>query len=204
MPAVILHLDSSARHEGSATRALSAQAVAELKAKNPGAIVMYHDLTAAPLPHITPEYLGGVFGNPLHADHATVKLSDQLVEQLLAATHVVIGAPMYNFGVPSQLKAWIDYICRAGKTFNYTPTGAEGLVKGDKKVIVATATGGMYSQGPMAAFDHVTPYLKQVFGFLGVTDFTEVRAEKQGFGPEAAAAELAKAKGDLTDRLKAA
>ena len=190
----ILHLDSSARTEGSATRELSAAAVAQIKAKDPKAIVMYHDLTAAPLPHINPEYIGGIFGNPMLADHATVKLSDELVEQLLAVDYLVIGAPMYNFSVPSQLKAWIDYVCRAGKTFKYTATGAEGLIKPGKKAIIATATGGMYSEGPMAAFNHVGPYLKQVLGFLGITDVTVITAEKQGFGPEVAAGEVKNAK----------
>ena len=201
MPTVILHLDSSARHEGSITRQLSAQAVAELKAKNPDAVVMYHDLTSAPLPHIVPEFLGGIFGNPEHANHATLKLSDQLVDQVIAATYIVIGAPMYNFGVPSQLKAWIDYICRAGKTFKYGENGPVGLLSKDKKVIVATATGGAYTEGPMAAYNHVTPYLQQLFGFLGVSDFTAVIAGKQS-QPDAAN-ELKKAQEQLKAKLAA-
>jgi FMN-dependent NADH-azoreductase len=199
----ILHLDSSAKSEGSATRVLSAAAVAELKAKDSKAIVMYHDLTAAPLPHISPEFIGGIFGNPLHADHATVKLSDQLIEQLFAADYIVIGAPMYNFSVPSQLKAWIDYICRANKTFKYSDKGPEGLLKG-KHAVIVTASGGVYSEGPMESFDHVSPYLKQVLGFIGITDITVIRAEKQAFGPEAAEAAIADAKTQLSAGLKKA
>lgn len=190
----ILHIDSSAKLDGSATRTLTAEAIRAIQAKDPAASVVYRDLTRSPLPHISPEYLGGIFGNPALASHETVQRSDGLIEELFAADIIVIGAPMYNFGIPSQLKAWIDNICRAGKTFRYTAEGKpEGLLK-NKRAIVATAHGGVYSEGPMVAYDHVGPYLQQLLGFLGVSDVQIIRAEKQAFGPEAAGEELERAK----------
>ena len=106
-----------------------------------------------------------------------------LVEELLAADVVVIGAPMYNFGISSQLKAWIDRIAVAGKTFRYTENGVEGLAKG-KQVIIASSRGGVYVEGPFAAFDHQETYLRAVLGFIGVTDLTFVRAEGVAISPE--------------------
>jgi FMN-dependent NADH-azoreductase len=199
----ILHLDSSARSQESATRVLTAEAVAQLKKAHPDATVTYHDLTKDSLPHISPEYLGGIFGNPVHANHETVKLSDKLIAELMEADVIVIGAPMYNFSIPSQLKAWIDYVLRAGKTFKYENGAPVGLVKG-KKAIIATASGGIYGEGPMVPFDHVVPLLKQVLGFIGIADITAVRAEKQAFGPEVASASVNEAKAEITQQAKAA
>ena len=188
----ILQIDSSAKKDGSATRALTAAAVATLRKQYPDAEVVYRDLTDEPLPHISPEFLAGIFAGGEYANHATVKLSDALLAELFAADILVIGAPMYNFGIPSQLKAWIDYIVRAGKAFRYTEKGPEGLVTG-KRAIVAVANGGVYTQGPMMPFDHVGPYMQQVLGFIGITDVTIVRAESQAMGPEAAKESLEKA-----------
>ncbi|HLY57075.1 MAG TPA: FMN-dependent NADH-azoreductase [Stellaceae bacterium] len=183
----ILHIDASARYEGSVTRPLSAKAVEKLRAADPGATVVYRDLTGAPLPHIEPNFLAGIFGVSQEREAGeALRRSDALVDELLAADVLVIGAPMYNFGVSSQLKAWIDHVARNGRTFRYTPEGPVGLVTG-KRAIVVTATGGIYSDGPMAAYDHVVPYLKQVLGFIGITDVTSIVADRQGLGPEAAA-----------------
>lgn len=199
----ILHLDSSAKSQGSVTRTLTADAVAQLQKNHAGATVVYHDLTKNPLPHISPEFLGGIFGMPELANHETVKLSDKLVAEIFDADVIVIGAPMYNFGIPSQLKAWIDHVLRAGKTFKYVDNAPVGLVTG-KKVIIAVGTGGIYAEGPMVPYDHVVPYLKQALGFIGITDVSVVRAEKQAFGPDAAAAGLEDAKNSLVQQLKAA
>ncbi len=199
----ILHLDSSAKSQESATRALTAEAVAQLRKSHPGASVVYHDLTRNPLPHIGPEFLGGIFGVPALADHETVRQSDRLIAEIFGADIIVIGAPMYNFGIPSQLKAWIDHVLRAGKTFKYVDNAPVGLVTG-KRAIIATASGGIYGEGPMVPFDHVVPYLKQVLGFIGIADISVVRAEKQAFGPEAAKAALDEATAALAQQLKAA
>ncbi len=181
----ILHLDSSAKGETSVTRKLTAEAVAKLKTQS-DVTVVYRDLTANPLPHISPEYLGGIFGNADFASHETVLLSDKLIGELMDAETIVIGAPMYNFSIPSQLKAWVDFVLRAGKTFKYIDGAPVGLVTG-KRAIIAVGSGGVYSQGPMAEYDHVAPFMKQVLGFIGITDVTVVRAEKQALGPDAAA-----------------
>lgn len=196
----ILQLDSSAKTENSATRTLTAQVVTELQSKYPDAEVLYRDLTKNPLPHISPEYLGGIFGNPALASHETVALSDKLIAELEAADILVIGAPMYNFSIPSQLKAWFDFVLRAGRTFKYIDGAPVGLTKG-KKAILAVATGGVYSEGPMVEYDHVVPFLKQMLGFIGITDVSVVRAEKQAFGPEAALAGIEAAKEDIARQL---
>ena len=199
----ILHLDSSAKSQGSVTRELTADAITSLKKQHPDAKVIYRDLTKNPLPHISPEYLGGIFAGGELANHETVKLSDKLLEELFAADILVIGAPVYNFGVPSQLKSWIDYIARAGKTFNYTAEGPKGLITG-KRAIVAIASGGVYSSGPMTSYDHVGSYLTQILGFLGITDVAIARAEKQAFGTEAASTEIAHAKQEIEKDTKRA
>jgi FMN-dependent NADH-azoreductase len=171
----LLHIDSSALGGYSVSRQLSADIVAELKQQTPDIQISYRDLAAQPLPHWTPAV----------ADTGTTEgqQGNALVEEFLAADVVVIGAPMYNFGISSQLKAWIDRIAVAGKTFRYTEQGAEGLAKG-KQVIIASSRGGMYVEGPFAAFDHQETYLKAVLGFLGVTDLTFVRAEGVAISPE--------------------
>jgi FMN-dependent NADH-azoreductase len=164
----LLHLDSSILGENSVSRAVSAAIVAQLKAADPSLQTTYRDLVAEPLPHLTLEAL---------ADHA-------LVDEFLAADTVVIGAAMYNFTLSTQLKAWIDRIAIAGKTFKYTEAGAQGLA-GGKRVIVALARGGMYGPGaPAAAMEHAETYLRGVFGFMGVTDVEFIIAEGIAYGPE--------------------
>ncbi|WP_114241122.1 FMN-dependent NADH-azoreductase [Dyella sp. C9] len=164
----LLHIDASALGGHSVSRGLTAAIVAEIKRSEPAAEVIYHDLVAHPLPHWTPVADA--------ADPATA-LSNQMLEEFLTADVVVIGAPMYNFSVPSQLKAWIDRIAVAGKTFHYTANGPEGLA-GGKRVIIASSRGGVYSAGSAAApMDFQETYLRAVFGFLGVTDLEFVRAE---------------------------
>ena len=182
----LLHIDSSILGQHSASRELSAAWVKNWRARNPGAQVRYVDLAAQPLSHLSGDSLAA---RALPADQRTltqqhdIETSDRALEDFLAADVVVIGAPMYNFSVPSQLKAWIDRIAVAGKTFRYTANGPEGLAK-DKKVVVVSSRGGVHSSGPSAAMDHQESYLRTVFAFLGVTDIEYIRAEGLALGPE--------------------
>ncbi|TBR39587.1 MULTISPECIES: FMN-dependent NADH-azoreductase [Dyella] len=163
----VLHIDSSALGAHSVSRGLTAAIVTELKHEQPGLNVTYRDVAANPLPHWAPVADA--------ADPAATMGAD-VMDEFLAADVVVIGAPMYNFGIPSALKAWIDRIAVAGKTFRYTAEGPEGLAKG-KRVIVASSRGGFYSAGAAAAMDFQESYLRAVLGFIGITDVEFVRAE---------------------------
>lgn len=186
----LLHIDSSALGAHSVSRELSAALVDAWKRRNPGAPVTYRDLAAHPLPHWVPA---------ADANDPAVRANAEVLEEFLAADTVVIGAPMYNFGIPSSLKAWIDRIAIAGKTFRYTADGPEGLA-GGKKIIVVSSRGGVYSGGsPFAPADFQEPYLRQVFGFLGVTDVEFVRAEGVNLGPDQKAQALASAHASIED-----
>jgi FMN-dependent NADH-azoreductase len=184
----ILHVDSSILSEGSISRQLTAEIVATLKQAAPGATVTHVDLAAAPLTHLTAAHLGAAQGAPVpSALEADVAASKGALADFLASDVIVIGAPMYNFSVPSQLKAWMDRLAVAGVTFRYSEKGLEGLA-GGKKLIVASTRGGVFSAGtPMAALDHQESYLTAFFGFLGITDVSFVRAEGVAMGPEAKA-----------------
>jgi FMN-dependent NADH-azoreductase len=175
----ILQILSSPRGAASYSNQLANGLVEKLVAANPGSTVTRHDLTNQPFPHLEEVHLQSFF-TPAEGRSpellAAVRHSDEAIAELLAADTIVIGAPLYNFGIASTLKAWIDHIARAGVTFRYTAAGPEGLIKG-KKVYVAMSSGGVYSEGPMAAYDFVAPYLKSVLGFLGMTDVTVVRVE---------------------------
>ena len=197
--ATVLHIDSSVRHTGSLSRQLGGEFIAKWKAANPSDTIVTRDLAAAPLPHLTEQLIGAYFTPPdqRNADQAhTIKLSDTLVDELLAADTIVIGAPMYNFSVTSGLKAWIDHIARVGRTFQYGANGPQGLVTG-KKVYVFIASGGVYSQGPAAGYDHLTTYLRAGLGFLGRTDITVIVADGVSKGGEAAAAAVANGRGAI-------
>jgi FMN-dependent NADH-azoreductase len=164
----LLHLDSSILGENSISRSVSAAVVEQLKSAHPDLQVTYRDLVANPLPHLTLEALA----DPTHVD------------EFLAADVVVIGAGMYNFGLPSQLKAWIDRIAIAGKTFRYSDAGPQGLA-GGKRVIVALARGGYYGPGAAAqSMEFAESYLRAVLGFMGVTDVEFITAEGIALGPE--------------------
>ncbi|TCV93292.1 FMN-dependent NADH-azoreductase [Luteibacter rhizovicinus] len=164
----LLHVDSSALGVHSVSRGLTAAVVAEFKNNHADLEVVYRDLAAAPLAHWTPVADA--------ADPASIE-ANRVMDEFLAADVVVLGAPMYNFGIPSTLKAWIDRIAVAGKTFRYTANGPEGLV-GDKRLIVASSRGGIYSQGtPAAGLDFQENYLRAVFAFLGINEIEFVRAE---------------------------
>lgn len=168
----LLHLDSSISGEGSVSRLLSAAVVARLRAADPSITVSYRDLAADPIGHLT---LGELPGNAPE--------SRAVLDQFLASDVIVIGAPMYNFTLPSQLKAWLDRVLVRGETFAYGPDGPRGLA-GGKRVIVALSRGGLYSAGtPGAGLEHVETYLRAAFGFIGIVpEF--VLAEGVAVGPD--------------------
>ena len=191
----LLHVDSSILGQGSVSRDLSADVVATFRDRHPGLAVTRLDLAATPIGHLTAAHLAAAQGAPVDdALKSDVALGQSALEEFLAADIVVIGAPMYNLGVSSQLKAWIDRISVAGKTFRYGEHGPVGLC-GGKKLVIASSRGGVYSQGsPAAPFDHQETYLKAAFGLLGVTDIAFVRAEGVAMGAEARSVALAAAK----------
>ena len=187
----LLHIDSSVLGENSASRSMTAAIVARLRDEHPGLEVTRRDLAAQTLPHFTPV---------LAQDHPCVTRNGEILEEFLAADIVVIGAPMYNFTIPTQLKAWIDRILTVGKTFRYTENGPEGLV-GGKRVIIASSRGGIYSEGPAAAVDFQEAYLRHVFGFIGIQDAEFVRAEGLNLGAEQREAAMAQAYARIADGM---
>lgn len=192
----ILQVNASARREGANSTRVANTIVGRLKAANPGAQVTLRDLAATPHPMLDEAALGALF---TPADQRTpeqaarVALDDALIAEIQAHDTIVLGVPMYNFGVPVQLKSWIDAIARVGVTFRYTEAGPEGLLKG-KQVYLALARGGLYRD---TANDAQVPYLKNVLGFLGMTDVSCIYAEGLAMGPEAAEKGFAQAEADL-------
>lgn len=181
----LLHINSSARINGHANQ-LSDDFVREWLSRHPDSRVVRRNLTTQPIPHLSEETINAFF-TPVEehteAQRAAVRLSDELIAELLAADVIVIGVPMYNFGIPSTLKAYFDHIARVGVTFRYTPEGAEGLVKGKKAYILA-ARGGVYSGTPS---DTQTEYLRSFLGFIGIDDLSFIYAEGLNLGDEAKA-----------------
>jgi len=193
----LLVIISSAAREDSVSRVLVEEAAARLVQANPATTVVRRDLGVNPVPHLAVDTLAGVRGTPTTpAEHRARALSDELISELRAADTIVIGAPMYNFGVTTSLRAWFDHVLRAGETFSYSAAGPKGLLAG-KRVVVVESRGGLYSEGPAMAVDFQEPYLRHLLGFVGITDVTFVRAEKIGYGPEARAAALAQAKTEI-------
>jgi FMN-dependent NADH-azoreductase len=180
----LLHIDSSILGEASASRALTREIVSRWLSERPGIAVTYRDLAARELPHLTHAAFA-------RADELEAARNDAVLDEFLAADVIVLGAPLYNFGLPSQLKAWIDRIVVAGKTFRYGASGPQGLA-GGKRVIVAVARGGVYAAGHPGEFGE--SYLKFLFGFLGITDVTFVRAEGLSISPEHRQAALSAAR----------
>jgi FMN-dependent NADH-azoreductase len=186
----ILVLNSSVSGHSSVSRILVEEVVSRLLEAEPGATVVHRDLGAAPIPHLTTTNLAGVRGVPAtDAEVAARALSDQLIAELRTADTIVIGAPMYNFSIPTGLRAWFDYVLRAGETFSYSEAGPRGLL-GGKRVIVVESRGGLYSEGPAQAIDFQEPYLRHLLGFMGLADVAFIHAEKIGFGPDAREAAL--------------
>jgi len=192
----VLVLNSSVSGDASVSRELVQSVVDRLT--RPGVAITERDLGADPIPHLTPGTVGTVRGaDPVTPVEVEARaLADGLIAELKASDVLVIGAPMYNFAIPTGLKAWFDHVLRAGATFRYSEAGPEGLVTG-KKAIVVLSRGGLYSEGPAVGLDFQEPHLRTLLGFMGVTDVTFVRAEKLGFGPDA----VAQAKADAKARI---
>lgn len=191
----ILHIDSSVTGAKSVSRPLTAATIAKLTALNPDAEVTYRDLVGEPLSHYTAvlRIHGADFVATTPAQKLELEMGEAILAEFLASDVIVIGAPMYNFSIPSQLKAWIDLICVAGKTFSYSSGGPKGLC-GDKRAIIVSSRGGLYGAGSNNdRADFQENYLKHVLGFLGVTNIEIIRAEGIGYGPEKAAEAIASA-----------
>ena len=189
----ILQINTAARSQGANSTLLVNELTEKLQQSNPGAQVVVRNLQAEPLPHLDDSILGAFFtpAEQRTPEQAAISArSEALIAELQAADIIVLGAPMYNFGVSSQLKTYFDFISRAGITFRYTADGAEGLVKG-KKVFVVTARGGKYLGTPN---DRLTPYLQIFLGSLGMTEVNFIYAEGVAMGPDAASAALAGAR----------
>jgi FMN-dependent NADH-azoreductase len=184
----ILYVTSSPRGGDSYSNRVAARVLDELEQAHPGATVVVRDVARDPLPHVDEDFVAALRspeGPRTARQQGIIAKSDALIDELLKADIIVIAAPMYNFGIPSTLKAWIDYVARAGRTFRYTEKGPEGLVKG-KKVILIHSRGGIYSSGPAQAMDHQGTYLRSVLGFLGITDIESIDVEGVAYGLDAA------------------
>jgi FMN-dependent NADH-azoreductase len=200
----LLHIDSSVLGPHSVSRQVSAAIVDRLRKATPGLDIVYRDLTSTPLAHLSGSHLAaGQGAAPDPALSQDLAAGQAVLHEFLAADIVVLGAPMYNFTIPSQLKAWIDRIVVAGKTFKYSAAGAEGLA-GHKRVIVAISRGGFYGAGtPAAVAEHLETYLRVVFGFIGVKSPEFIFADGIQVGPEHREKALAGALQAATD-LRAA
>jgi len=182
-------------NQGQSSR-LADEYVAALAARHPGLEVIRRDLAREPVPHLDAERFGAFLAKPQErsdAQQAVVAYSDALIDELRRADEIALGLPMYNFGVPSQLKAWIDHIARAGQTFRYTENGSEGLLKG-KKAIVFAARGGLYSGTPR---DTQTPYVRDFLAFVGIAEVTFVYAEGLAINEASKQSAIARARGEI-------
>jgi FMN-dependent NADH-azoreductase len=200
----LLHIDSSVLGPHSVSRQVSAAIVERLRNATPGLDIVYRDLTLTPLAHLSGSHLAaGQGAAPDPALSQDLAAGQAVLNEFLAADIVVLGAPMYNFTIPSQLKAWIDRIVVAGKTFKYSAAGPEGLA-GDKRVIMAISRGGFYGAGtPAAVGEHLETYLRYVFGFIGIKNPEFIFADGIQVGPEHREKALAGALQAATD-LRAA
>ena len=187
----LLHIDASPRPDSNSS-ALAAKFVETYKQHNPDTTITHHNTTNEDLPYVDLEFIAAAFtpsDSRTDAHKKTLELSDTLVQEVLTADTIVIGTPMWNFGVPASLKAWIDLIVRNGQTFAYGPAGPMGLVPAGKKVYILGSFGGDYAVGgPAAAYNFNEPYLRGVLGFLGLTDVTYFTAVNQNRTPEQAEA----------------
>ena len=182
----VLIVTSSAQAGDSVSNRLARDFEARLRAAHPESVIVRRDVGAQPIPHLTAATVAGIRAEPsTPAEQEARTLSDTLVAELQAADLVVIGSPMYNFGMSSTLKSWFDHVLRARVTFRYTEAGPEGLLKG-KKAIVIESRAGHYSEGAAAAMDLQEPHIRTLLDFMGIDDVEWVRAERLAFGPEAA------------------
>ena len=192
----ILFVKSSSSGSQSQSHRFASHIVDDLQRRHPDATLTVRDVAKDPLPHIDEAFVTGRVLPSEKRSPAQVKslaLSETLIAELEAADAIVLAVPMYNFGIPSSLKAWIDHIARPGRTFSYSAKGPEGLLKG-KKAVVVVARGGVYSEGPMQKFDFQESYLRTILGFVGITNVHVVRVEGVGMGEEAIKKAAASAK----------
>lgn len=199
----LLVLRSSATGAQSVSNGLIDELLSQWRAREPGVRVVNRDLDREPLPYVTQANLAGI-GRVAPETPATAEtraLSDLLIGEAEAADVLVIGAPMYNFGLPSTLKSWFDYALRAGRTFNYTAAGPEGLLR-NKRAIVVSVRAGLYSEGAGVANDHQEPHLRTLLSFVGIDDVEFVRVEKLAYGDEARAEALAAARAQLPEVIR--
>jgi FMN-dependent NADH-azoreductase len=193
----ILVVNSSVSGDMSVSRSLVEHTVSALLDAGADGTVVHRDLGDGLIPHLTPATVLGIRAEAKTADElSTSALSDELIDELRAADVIVIGAPMYNFSIPSSLRAWFDHVLRPRVTFAYGENGPQGLLTG-KRAIVIEPRGGVYSEGPTKAIDFQEPYLKQLLGFIGITDVSFIHAEKIGYGPEARQAALGAARAQI-------
>jgi FMN-dependent NADH-azoreductase len=203
----LLFVASSVFGINSKSRQIADEFLAAWRLSHPGVSVVVRDLGADPAPHVAGEHLAALMtrvDERSDAEQTLARVSDALIEEIEAADTIVITAPMYNFTIPSTLKAWIDHITRAGRTFRYTEQGPEGLLK-NKQVFVVTARGGIYSgDSAMKSYDFQEPYLRTILGFLGLTDITFIHAEGLNISPESANAGMARARAAIAEFVQAA
>ena len=194
----VLIIESSARQQGSFSRQLTQQFISQWQAAHPADQVTLRDLALNPVPHLDANLLGGWMKPEAQRnadEQSSLQRSNELTDELLAADVLMLAAPMYNFAIPSTLKAWLDHVLRAGVTFKYTETGPQGLLTG-KKAYVLTARGGLYAG---STSDHQEPYLRQVMAFIGIHDVTFIHAEGMNLGGDFQEKGLNQAKARLSE-----
>lgn len=196
----VLVIESSARQQGSVSRQLTEQFIASWQAAHPADQIKVRDLTVEQVPHLDANLLGG-WMTPAEqqsaAEQAALALSNRLTDELLDADVLVLAAPMYNFAIPSTLKAWLDHVLRAGVTFKYTDAGPQGLLSG-KRAFVLTARGGIYAGSNQ---DHQEPYLRQALAFVGIHDVSFIHAEGLNLGGEFMEKGVSQAKAQLAQAI---
>lgn len=198
----ILHIDASPRGDRSVSRSLANQFITEWKAAHPDDTITYRDLGHHPVPFVSEAWIAAAFSSPdQHSPEMAeaIRISDELIDEFLAADQYVFSIPMYNFGISANFKAYIDQIVRAGRTFAVDETGYKGLVH-NKKAVLILSQGGVYSEGsPAESYDLQTPYLRLIFGFMGVTDVEFIYADSLNMGDEARSQSIAKAESTLKE-----
>jgi FMN-dependent NADH-azoreductase len=202
----LLFVASSLFGDGSQSRLIASEFIDRWRQSHPRTTVVERDLAAGGIPHLSLAALAASMtpaDTRSTAEHEAAVLADALIEEIEAADVIVLAVPMYNFSIPSTLKAWIDHITRAGRTFRYGAAGPEGLLKG-KRVFIVTGRGGVYSEGPAKGMDFQEPYLRAMLGFLGLEDITFIHVEGLKISPEAAASALERARKSIGDLLPTA
>ena len=199
----VLVLTSSALGAASVSNQLMQDAITQLVLQDAHLRVIARDLGGNPIPHLTIDSANALRGaEPANAAQAVARsLSDELIAELKAAETLVIGAPMYNFGIASTLKTWFDYVLRAGITFKYSESGPVGLLEGKRAIVIETR-GGLYSEGPAQAMDSQEPHLRNLLSFMGITNVKFFRAEKLAFGPEAREKAINAARAQLAEVIQ--